>query len=189
MKLEKLKIFVVDKIDIKEYECVEVMFNPNTLKYSKNIQWEGSEKIGEFTKKEYVKIESKKIDITLYFDFTMTENKAFKDYFDYFEFITSERIDINGKDKKQEKLLRLPTLWLVWGDMEGIPLSMRSVYVITSISWTYEMFDRSGNILRAKADINFEEISDDVNVKSNNKNNKKVKHETTNSTQNLHKTE
>ncbi len=143
---------------------LEVMFNPTTMNYSKEVAWVDSlDRREEDREMQYDMIRFKKLEIQLLFDFTMNnDTMIFKDYFDFFELITSEQIAIEARaDNKHDAtradtIKRPPVLILIWG--ENSNEQHFNHCVVTNLDWSYEMFNRKGDVLRAIANITFEQV-------------------------------
>jgi len=196
VKLEKLLIYIFDKLntvhndfkslyngyekDGEGYPFLAVLYNPTSIQYSKEIVWiDSGDRTNELRQKQYDMIKFKKLTMQLFFDFTMDSSKSFEDYFNFFELITTECIRFNKRedggdstrgDSSENKIYRPPTLYISWGKNKNkIPHALDGgVYIVVKIYWSYKMFDRDGNVLRATADITFEEIREDgMNEESN----------------------
>ncbi len=155
MKLSKMQITIVDsKSKYKSKALVEkqeVLYNPNSMTYTKSINWKDPDTVGNDRDfKQYNSIGSTTLNVDLMFDFTMLPKERFEYWFLYFKALTSETIEDTLGDRK-----RPPILSIEWGKSPYIHLKN---CVITNLTWKYEMFDREGNVLRAIATLVIEEI-------------------------------
>ncbi len=148
--LAKMKIKLKESVSGVATEK-EVLYNPAKMTYTKTIPWTGKDKENKVLPSIYNTAgrENRELDMELYFDYTMESEKKFIDDFKYFEAITSEH-DISGEK-------RPPKLMILWG--ENSSDIHFSTCVITSMTWTYELFDKKGNILRATLGMKIQETA------------------------------
>ena len=134
----------------------EVMYNPTTLSYSKNVSWTDAEtRGGDIKYKQYDRIGDATLAIDLLFDFTLLPEKdKFEDWFLYFKALSSETI----KSDDEKKTKRPPILSISWGSSHHVHFTS---CVITSLNWKYDLFDKEGDIIRATASITFQEVNID----------------------------
>ncbi len=167
---------------IENNTSLEVQYNPNTMKYSKKLTWiDNASRATELRQKQYDCIEYRKLEMQLFFDFTMVNNETFDEYFKFFEIITSEIIPISSRAEGEGNdisralnLFRPPLLRLNWGNIfyesnNEFKYNHFDSCIITKLVWTYKMFSRDGRVLRATADVTFEEINPDTAEEEANK--------------------
>ncbi len=178
----KINMLISKKEKIKNNTSLEVQYNPNTMKYSKKLTWiDNASRATELRQKQYDCIEYRKLEMQLFFDFTMVNNETFDEYFKFFEIITSEIIPISSRAEGEGNdisralnLFRPPLLRLNWGNMfyesnNEFEYNHFDSCIITKLVWTYKMFSRDGRVLRATADVTFEEINPDTAEEEANK--------------------
>src|SRR5260370_24960686 len=150
MKMVKAKLEEVDGVDKLEFK-----FNPSEYSAQKSAQWDApkriiSSKAGD--KQELIGTSPQTVNMQIFFDdWEAAIGDVTKDVEKLFKWCTPSHKSI-GRDTPHPPLLRL-----IWGS--NLHLAERKFY-LASVNAKYTMFGRTGNPLRATADISLKESPD-----------------------------
>lgn len=135
---------------ITEFEC---LFNPNELSVSKRARWDPVAVRGKSVPAmTYASGESSSLSMQLMFDTTATGDSITK-YTDTLLLLTEPSQNLPSRDAKNK---RPPWVRFHWGSWHSFKAFVESV----SLSFTY--FAGDGTPLRAKADVTFMQIEEDL---------------------------
>ena len=179
--MEKLQISIIEsevlsnrakQFSIKKDDIFEVLYNPTSMAYTREIlydtesfeqedggTWEDSfsktrEKSGIFARRqEYGGFGLNQLTMSILYDNTINCQMPFEHFFSIFNGLSSPIIA--EKVDGVFKFVRPPILSLSWGDAHT---NLHYNYcVISSIVWSYELFNSKGEVLRAVGEIVFNE--------------------------------
>jgi len=151
MKMVKAKLEEVEGVDKLEFK-----FNPSEYSAQKSAQWDApkrsmSTKAG--AKPEFIGTSPQTVNMQIFFDdWEAAVGDVTKDVEKLFKWCTPSHKSI-GRDTPHPPLLRL-----IWGS--NLHLAERKFY-LASVNAKYTMFGRTGNPLRATADISLKESPDE----------------------------
>jgi len=151
MKMVKAKLEEVEGMDKLEFK-----FNPSEYSAQKSAQWDApkrsmSTKAGG--KPEFIGTSPQTVNMQIFFDdWEAAVGDVTKDVEKLFKWCTPSHKSI-GQDTPHPPLLRL-----IWGS--NLHLAERKFY-LASVNAKYTMFGRTGNPLRATADISLKESPDE----------------------------
>ena len=151
MKMVKAKLEEVEGVDKLEFK-----FNPSEYSAQKSAQWDApkrsmSTKAG--AKPEFIGTSPQTVNMQIFFDdWEAAMGDVTKDVEKLFKWCTPSHKSI-GRDTPHPPLLRL-----IWGS--NLHLAERKFY-LASVNAKYTMFGRTGNPLRATADISLKESPDE----------------------------
>jgi nucleoid-associated protein YgaU len=141
----------------KEVECVDVLFNPKELTFSKSNSWtEEKAPKGNVPATEFTSGGPSTLKIQLYFDtYKDAEDGKCEDVSEKYtkKIAKMMEVDPNWIDTKTKKG-RPPTVKFRWGSFVGFEA------VITSINQRFTLFLSDGTPVRAVLDVTFQQIKD-----------------------------